>query len=304
MAVLDLHEAQLHAARGDDTRALEQLMRATQSLTRVASQRPDSAVARSELASCHLSTATILEGIGNPGDAIEVRALALAELEKAFRKHPEHPDLPRQLAAIRGAMAEAAMLSGDIAAAEAHAREAEKWLASLPVSQATTPGDVVLNATLTGLRAGMLRDRGLSDEALRLYDEAIQSLEGIRASAPADPMPSYRMALLWWQKGRLLGDTGKRAEEIEWLGRARDLLGSMQNNDAVSGPLPEQIRRAAAYLAGDLGHALQIANRKGDAASAFDAAVSLWEKLAELRPERGEYQEGLTWSRQRREDLE
>jgi tetratricopeptide (TPR) repeat protein len=303
LALLDLHESRLHAARGDETRALEQLMRATQLLNTVSGQRPDAAVLRSELASSHLSSATILEGIDNPSDALEVRALALSELEKAIEQHPDAPEIHRGLAAAQTAMAEAAVLSGEADSAAPHIAAAEKRLAVLPASPASATGDAVLKATLLGLRAGILRDRGNPDEAMALYEEGIRTLEGIRAAAGSDPLPAYRLALLWWQKARLLGDSGKRAEEIEWLGRARDLLGSLVRDDAVSGPLPEQILRTSAYLAGDLGHALQIANRKGDAARAFDSAVSLWEKLTALRPDRGEYQEGLTWSRQRREEL-
>jgi hypothetical protein len=63
------------------------------------------------------------------------------------------------------------------------------------------------------------------------------------------------------------------------------------------------LQRTGAYVAGDLGHALQLANRKGDAARVFEAAVSLWRRLVELRPQNEEYQEGLSWSRQRLEDL-
>jgi tetratricopeptide (TPR) repeat protein len=303
LALLDLHESRMHAARGDETRALEQLMRATQTLNRVSGQRPDAAVLRSELASCHLSSATILEGIDNPSDALEVRALALAELEKALEQYPNEPEIHRSLAAAHTAMAEAAVLSGDDDGAAPHIAAAEKHLGVLPASPASATGDAVLKASLLGLRAGILRDRGKSDEALPLYDEGIRTLEGIRAAAGSDPLPAYRLALLWWQKARLLGDSGNREGEIEWLGRARDLLGSLVRADAVSGPLPEQILRASAYLAGDLGHALQIANRKGDASRTFDAAISLWEKLAAMRPERGEYQEGLAWSRQRRDEL-
>ncbi len=299
LALLDLHESRMHAARSDETRALEQLMRATQMLNSISSQRPDAAVLRSKLAACHLSTATILEGIGNPGDALEVHALALAELEKAAEKHPEAPELQHILTAAHTAMAEAAMVSGDPDRASIHIAAAVKSLAALPASHR----DAVLQATLLGLRAGILRGSGKPDEALPLYDEAIRMLEGIRAAPAANPLPAYRLALLWWQKARLLGDSGQIDGEIEWLGRARDLLGSLVRDDAVSGPLPEQILRASAYLASDLGHALQIANRKGDASRTFDAAVSLWEKLTALRPSHGEYQEGLTWSRQRRAEL-
>ena len=87
------------------------------------------------------------------------------------------------------------------------------------------------------------------------------------------------------------------------MGRARDLLNSLLAESQVSGPLPGQLRRTSAYLAGDLGHALQLANRKGDAARAFTAAVSLWEELLKSRPQNEENQEGLSWSRQRLEDL-
>jgi len=101
----------------------------------------------------------------------------------------------------------------------------------------------------------------------------------------------------------MAGASGGRDEEIALLGRARDLLGSLEASPPVSGPPPGQLRRSAAYLAGDLGHALQLANRKGDAARAFTTAVSLWEALVKSRPQSEEYQEGLAWSRQRLADL-
>src|SRR5690606_34008082 len=82
LAILDFHEAKSLAVRGSEAKALEQLMRATQTLNRLADGRPDSVVLRSELAACYLSSATILEGMGNLGDAREVQALAAAEILK------------------------------------------------------------------------------------------------------------------------------------------------------------------------------------------------------------------------------
>jgi hypothetical protein len=35
----------------------------------------------------------------------------------------------------------------------------------------------------------------------------------------------------------------------------------------------------------------------------FESAVALWQRLVEMRPQNEEYQEGLSWSRQRLEDL-
>lgn len=303
LAILDFHEAKLLAARGQDTKALEQLMRATQTLNRISEKRPDSVILRSELAGCYLSSATILEGMGNLGDAREVRTLASVELRKLREKNPDDPALQLELAGCYGGMAEAAVLSGDIAGAESLSREAMKLLDQLLVGQPENTEAISRKAAQLGLQAGILRDRGLAAEAMGNFDEGIRMLEAIRASAPGDAMVSYRLALLWWQKGRMVGATGGRDEEIALICKARDLLGSLEAAPQVSGPLPEQLQRSGAYLAGDLGHALQLANRKGDAARAFTAAVALWEGLQASRPQSEEYQEGLTWSRQRLEDL-
>ncbi|RPJ35912.1 MAG: hypothetical protein EHM17_00595 [Verrucomicrobiaceae bacterium] len=303
LAVLDFHEAKLHAARGDETKALEQLMRATQTLNRISEQRPDSAILRSELAACHLSSASILDEMGNPGDATEVRQLASVELRKLVEKNPEDPAPQLELAACYGAMAEAAVLSGDIAAAESLSRQSTTLLDGLLARQPENPRALSRKAAQLGLLAGILRDRGQTAEAVQHYDDGIRMLEALRASAPEDTTVSYQLSLLWWQKSRMAGASGGRDEEIALLGRARDLLGSLEVSPPVSGPPPGQLRRSAAYLAGDLGHALQLANRKGDAARAFTTAVSLWEALVKSRPQSEEYQEGLAWSRQRLADL-
>jgi tetratricopeptide (TPR) repeat protein len=225
------------------------------------------------------------------------------ELAKLREKNPNDPALRLELAGCFGAMAEAAVLSGDIAGAEALSHEAMKLLDELLAEQPDNAEAVSRKAAQLGLRAGILRDRGQTAEAMRYFDEGIRMLEAIRASHPGDAMVSYRLALLWWQKGRVVGNGGARDEEIALLGRARDLLDSLEAGRSPSGPLPEQLQRSGAYLAGDLGHALQLANRKDDAARVFAAAVSLWEGLVASRPQSEEYQEGLTWCRQRFEEF-
>jgi tetratricopeptide (TPR) repeat protein len=303
LAILDFHEAKLLAARGEDTKALEQLMRATQTLNRIAEQRPDAVILRSELAACYLSSASILEGIGNLGDAREVRSLASVELRRLLESQPGDVALRLELAGCYGAMAEAAVLSGDITGAESLSQEALKLLDGLLIEQPDHAEAVSRKAAQLGLRAGIQRDRGLTDEAMANFEEGIRILERIRVSAPGNEMVSYRLALLWWQKGRMLGMSGKRDEEISLIGKARELLGRLEAKPAVSGPRPEQLQRSAAYLCGDLGHALQLANRTDDARRAFSDAVALWEGLLGSRPQSEEYSEGLNWCRQRLQDL-
>ncbi len=304
LAVLDFHEAKIFAARGDDTKALQQLLRATQSLNRIADQRPDVAILRSELAACYLSSATILEGMGSLGDAREVRALASVELVKLLKEQPNDFSLRLDLAGCYAAMAESALLSGDIAGAESISRDAMTLLDALVVEQPDNAEAVSRKASQLGLRAGIQRDRGFSAEALKDYEEGIRMLEAIRASAPGDASVSYRLALLLWQKGRMLGMAGQRAEEIALIGQSRDLLGQLETAPASGGPRPEQLQSSGAYLLGDLGHALQLASRKEDAQQAFTEAVELWENLLRSHPQSEEYSEGLAWCRQRLGDLQ
>ncbi len=304
LAILDFHEAKLLAANGDDTRALEQLMRATQTLNRIADQRPDAVILRSELAACYLSSATILEGIGSLGDAREVRTLAMAELNKLLANRPGDLALRLELAGCHGAMAEAAVLSGDITGAESLSLEALKLLDGILLEQPDHVEALSRKAAQLGLRAGIRRDRGMTAEAIADFDEGIRLLERLRASAPANPLVAYRLSLLWWQKGRMLGMAGKRTEEISLMGRARNLLADLESKPAVSGPRPEQLQRSTAYLLGDLGHALQLENRLPDAGRTFEEAVNLWEGLLRSRPQSEEYSEGLTWCRQRLDDLQ
>jgi hypothetical protein len=303
LAVLDFHEAKLLAAKGDKAKALEQLMRATQTLNRIADQRPDVAILRSELAACYLSSATILEGMGSLGDARELRALASVELVKLLKDKPGDFALRLDLAGCYSAMAESALLSGDIAGAEGISKEAMKLLDRLVVEQPDNVEAVSRKASQLGLRAGIQRDRGLAAEAMKDYDEGSRMLEAIRASSPENATASYRLALLWWQKGRMLGMSGQRDNEIVYILKARDLLGRLEADPTSDGPRPEQLQGSGAYLLGDLGHALQLANRKDEATQAFTDAVSLWQNLVTSRPQSEEYTEGLAWCRQRLDDL-
>lgn len=303
VAVLDFHEAKLLASQGQDRKALEQLMAATQTLNRIADERPDSAVLRSELAACYLSSATILEGMGSMGDAREVRTLAAAELNKLIKENPRDARLRLDLAGCYGAMAEAAVLSGDVTAAASMSKAAMQLLDQLLVEQPDHLEASARKAAQLGLRAGILRDRGEAEEAMKYYDTGIAMLERIRASAPDNALVSYRLALLWWQKARMVGMAGDRAAEVALIRKARDLIGTLEISSSATGPRPEQLELSSAYMAGDLGHSLHLAGKSDDAAKAFSDAVSLWERLVKARPNSEEYSEGLSWCRQRLQDL-
>jgi len=115
-------------------------------------------------------------------------------------------------------------------------------------------------------------------------------LEGGPASA--GPTARYRLALLWWQKGRLLGVGGSAEQEVEFCTQAVEALEDLEG-DPVEGLRTEQIRRSMAYLLGDLAHAAESAKDKEAAIGAFAKSVEIWELLCKARPGQEKYDEGL-----------
>jgi hypothetical protein len=303
-AILDFHEARLLAANGQDGKALDQLLKATSTLNRLADQRPDAAVLRSDLAACYLSSATILEGMGNLGDAREVRTLAEAELTQLLKKTPADFALRLELAGCYGAMAESAVLAGDTTGAEGLSKVAMKLLEKLAAEQPDNSEVVARMAAQIGVGAGLMRDRGQATAASQAFDEGIRLLEGVRAAKPGDALVGYRLALLWWQKGRMLGTSGKHAEEIRLIVQARTLLAKLEAERNAGGPPLEQLQRSLAYLLGDLGHVTQLAGQRDEAKQAFGDAIGYWECLLKSRPLSEEYEEGCAWCRQRLQELQ
>jgi tetratricopeptide (TPR) repeat protein len=297
VAILDFHEAKLLAANGEDAKALEQLLGATRALNELTDESPESAVLRSELAACYLSSATVLEGIGKLGDAREVRAQAAAEMVTLLKKNPEDMDLMLELAGCYGAMAESAVLSGDVGAASSLSEQAMELLDQISQKRPESTVAATRKAAQLGLQAGLLRDQGKSEEALEAFEEGIALLE--RQGANRRPMVDYRLALLWWQKGRMLGYSGKKDEELGLLGKAQDTLRDLEERADDSGPRSEELQRSRAYLLGDYAHALELAEKSEKAKEIFREAAILWEDLLKSRPQSEEYREGLEWIRQR-----
>lgn len=297
VSILDFHEAKLLAAKGEDTKALEQLMRATQKLNELADARPDVAVLRSELAACYLSSATILEGIGNLGDAREVRTLAAVEMVRLLKEKPGDVELRLELAGCYGAMAEASVLAGDVAEAGKASSEAMKLLDAVLQERPDSTVAAARKAAQIGIEAGLLRDQGKSSEALAAFEEGINLLE--RQAPGRDGLVDYRLALLWWQKGRMLGFDGKKDEELELLKKARAALRDLEGRGEKSGLRAEDLQRSGAYLLGDLALALELAKKTDEAKEMYREAVLLWENLLKSRPQSEEYREGLEWIRQR-----
>eukprot|EP00903_Cladosiphon_okamuranus_P003701 g3699.t1 len=301
-AILDFHEAKLLSKGGEDGKALEQLMSATRTLNELSDKRPDIAVLRSELAACYLSSATILEGMGSLGDAREVRTLAAVEMVKLLKENPGDIELQLDLAGCYGAMAEAAVLAGDVGNAEKLSSEAMELLNSVLQARPDSTVAIARKAAQLGLKAGILRDQGNADEAMAAFEEGITILE--RLSSGRDPLVAYRLALLWWQKGRMFGFDGEKEKELVYLRKAKDAFLDLEARGDESGLSGEELQRSSAYLLGDLAHALELSDNLAEARIVYQDAVVLWERLAKSRPQSEEYQEGLEWIRQRADEVQ
>lgn len=303
LSILDIHESRELAAAGEDARALELLHRATENLNQLADRRPETSILRSELVSCYLSSATILDGMGEMGDARAVRTLAADALIALIKEQPGDLNLRLELAGCYGAIADSSLLAGDVGNAEAMSKAAVKLLTEVLPQR---PDSVVARSRLAaqrGLMAGIQRDRGKPEKAMELYDEGLRLLEDLTVGEKADPLAKYRFILLTWEKGKMLGFSGKRDEEIEYEQRAVKMMDELLESPyGVSHS--ERLQRSLGYLLGDLGHAAQVGKNSELGASVFNRAVKLWEKLVRDRPGNEEYEEALDWNRQRLDALE
>ena len=302
LAILDIHESRQLAAAGDEAKALELLHRATQELNRLVLDRPEVTILRSELVSCYLSSATILDGMGEMGDARTVRTLASDVLVDLIKEKPADLNLRIELAGCYGAIAESALIAGDLKNAESMSKAAVKLLVEVLPQRPDSAEARSQLAAQRGLMAGILRDRGEGEEAMELYDEGLRLIEGLTVGEKADPVARYRYALLTWEKGRMLGFSSDRSEEIEYEKKAVSIL-----EDLLESPYGisrgEQIRRSLGYVLADMGLAAQLEDENELSKETFTKAVNVWETLSRERPGNEEYQEALEWTRQGLRDL-
>ncbi|GAA5483435.1 protein kinase domain-containing protein [Haloferula sargassicola] len=298
LATLDLKESEWLAAHGKESDALSHLLHATEELNRLTDQRPEAPILGSELVSCYLASANILDGMGELGDARDLREMAADRLLALIKQRPDDFNLRLELAGCYGAVAESSLIAGDVKRAESMALGATKLLTDILPQR---PGSAEAKTRLAaqhGLLAGILRDRGEADEALNRYNEGLRLLEGLTVGEDADPGAIFRYALLTWEKGRMVGFTGDRAKEIEYEQKAVGML-----DDLLETPYgvtrSEQIQRSRGYMLGDLGHAAEMNGDKTLSADTFSQAVKVWEELHRERPASEEYEEALAWNRQR-----
>jgi serine/threonine protein kinase len=292
-AILDFYEAKWMVDKGEETKGLDQMKTAIRTMNALAEAKPDVAILRSELASVYLSSAIILEGLGELTDAQEARTLAVVEIQKLLKNDPNNLELLLDLAGCYGAMAEASLLEGDIGAATKLSSDAmglfDRVLKERPDSKEAN----IHKGTQLGVKASLLRDLGKSEDAVKALEEGLTIL----GKQEKHPKRDYRIALLQWQKAKMLGYSGKKDDELKLLFEACESLKSIQFGN--EGPGLEGLKKSRAYLLGDLAHAHEMAKQNDRAEEIYREAIGEWNGLLKLRPNNEEYRSALEWSRQR-----
>jgi serine/threonine protein kinase/tetratricopeptide (TPR) repeat protein len=301
-AILEYHEAANIAKKGEAEKALEQLMRATTLLNEIADVRPEVTVLRSELADCYLNSATILEGMGQMGDARETRVLAVNELLAQLKAKPKDFAIRLSLASTYGAMAETSMLAGDVTSADQLSQNSIKFLEQLLREQPENIQATIRLASQRIIVASLLEDRGETIKAREAVDKGIKLLENIIAAEKPDPLATFHYGRLLWEKGRILSASNQRKPAFALYQQALLLLEPMCEKD--HGVLrAEHIMRHLGYLHSDMGHAAQLDKNIDQAKRSFAASISIWKELLKLQPQNEEYQELLQWSQGRLKEL-
>jgi tetratricopeptide (TPR) repeat protein len=219
------------------------------------------------------------------------------------KAHPDDLVIQLDLAECYSAMAEAAILSGDMEAAQSRSDQALKLLNVYLVNRPRDSDALVKKAAQLGFLAGIQRDSGKIDDSNKSFEDALRLLDVVHEREPDHAMASYRLAWIWWQKARLTSVGDNANGDIVLMRQAAKLLEAIGKQDARLAPSAEQLLRTRAYLAGDLGHALQQGKDNKGSLAVFTEAVGYWKRLHDMRPHSVEYSDGLEWCEQRMNDL-
>ncbi len=294
-AILDYHEASWLARNGQEDKAMEQLLRAVKALNELVESRPDSAVMRSELASSYISSAILLEDRGKLGDARETRLLAVKELETILKDHPKNVPTRLELAGCYAAIADASLTAGDIETAAKYSQDSMKLLDAVLKEVPDSQPALIRKASLLGIQGVLLRDQGKTDDARKVFESGIAMLEKIAEH----PMRDFRLAVLYWQKARMLGFAKDQQGQLDLMSKADDILKSLQEKAQTEGPTVESLKRSRGYLFGDYALALEEADEAERSQEIYQQAAEIWQKLLEKRPDSEEFSEALAWVKDR-----
>ena len=171
------------------------------------------------------------------------------------------------------------------------------------MARAATPTALVQLGGHMSVLAACQHAAGEGEKALVLVNDGIGKVEEALRNARGDQFGTFRLALLKWQKASLLGFGGDRKGEMQFGREAKAELDSLLKVNC-SYPSHRQVKRALAYLTGDLGLASQLAGKDGEAVAYFRESAGIWKGLAKTEKANDEFREGLDWAKERLNELD
>jgi len=293
---LDLIRARNAEANGDGKAALafyQKCLKGYRELTKVY---PENHLLAMTLGQTYLTAATSAEGAGVIDDVATLRGEAAKEFLKliAKQKNPD-PELEYQIASATAARAVAHWQNGKSFEAEKLAKEGVKKLSVLLTKMPGDPRVITDLASQNGILATFLRDEGKPIEAGKLLESSIASLESVVSKEREDWNARYLLASLKWQHAGILGQQGKKEEELKVGAAAHDELTALLKSETKR-PNPVTVRKSLAYLCGDLGHSADLAGKKELAVGYLREAQQCWRILNSQQGDQLEFREGHQWT--------
>lgn len=260
---------------------------------------------RSDLARYALEASTLAESLDQTQDARKLREQAAEHLQRLLKKQPHLQLAKIQLAKIGIISANSDIRAGNDSAGSSKLDAVDQLLAELPDGDTSPEGCTMQMASAKGLRAVLLRDAGKKKEAKSQLTTAIQLtqqvVEANQGNPTANNEPLYQLAVLNWQLAGIIGDEGNKADELKQGKKAADLMQQLLTQGA--GKHDIGMRRALAYLYGDLGHTASSLGQKKEAVDYFDKAAAIWQSLITRAGRQEEYADGLKWSQDRAKEI-
>ncbi|MEZ4649372.1 MAG: serine/threonine-protein kinase [Candidatus Eisenbacteria bacterium] len=232
--------------------------------------------------------------LGRNEDAKRSLSEAIRLCEDALRTTPDEPRITRLLAATYHQLGRVHNITGDVTGASKYHEFALAKFRELATAYPDS-SSYRFQASESGLRLGFnLVRMGKSEEALPLFEEAIEVREGMR-----DQLQPDQVAYPWAFRGECLEGLGRQEEALASYRHACDVF-----EDAVRrNPDDALAKNRLAVTLGAVGGALSDLGRLDEAATTLDRSLELRREMSEGDPEnvvarrdlaKGYYQVGET----------
>ena len=298
-AALDLVKARMWEYKNEGEQALGSYLESLKGFKKLADLYPESAAIALTVGRTYLSSALAAEGEGAVSDAARLRQDAVDAFTELAKKqeHPE-PELEYQIASAMAAKAVALWQQGKTFEADQMAR---KGVAELGVLAQKMPDDFRVTIDLVsqqGIIATAMRDEGKAEEAVTMLRSGIRALEDGLEQEPKNWNARYLLASLKWQLAGVLGQQGEGEAELTLGAEAHDELKALLAS-GMKNPNPSAVRKALAYLCGDLGHSADLRKKRDLAVQYLQESKRYWQELVRDEGDQIEFREGYYWAVER-----